>query len=163
MKTESSVHKLKRNLKLQGTASGAGATEAFISAFEKRHAVIMPEDLRTYFSDLNGTAGDYAYGLIRFWGLEEVRSIREEIAAKSECEAVIQSKYSDAVENSDSYFVFADFMHEAQLYAIYLSSRDVLNQVILLDGESPTVVADSFSDFLERYIAAPEDLRLNID
>ncbi|MBC8355322.1 MAG: SMI1/KNR4 family protein [Planctomycetes bacterium] len=155
--------KLKDFIISDGTDCGVEVPEARISEFERQHGVTIPMDLRSYFTDLNGTAGDYAYGIIRFWSLDEVQSVTKEISEKKTSSSLIQSAYADPIDGGDNFFVFADCMHEAQLYAIKLSLTETNNPVILLDGGEPIVVAESFSDFVERYLTTPEDLRLEVD
>jgi hypothetical protein len=156
--------RLKDFIESHGSDCSSGASEARILEFEQKYSVVIPEDLRSYFAELNGTAGDYAYGIVRFWSIDEVRTVKQEIAAATPPDmAVIQAMYSEPIDDGENFFVFADCLHESQLYAIHLSTSDMPNDIILLDGEKPTVVAESFSDFVERYLTAPEDLRLVID
>ena len=163
--TDATIAKrLRHFIESHGSECGTGVTETRIRKFECEADVEIPEDLRKYFTELNGTAGDYTYGVVRFWSIDEIRTVSEEIsAATSPGMAVIQAMYSDPVDDGERFFVFADCLYESQLYAIYLSTSDKPNRVILLNGEKPIVVAESFSEFVERYLTTPEDLRLVID
>jgi hypothetical protein len=155
--------RLKDYITFHGSDCGAGVSEERVSAFEHRNRILVPPDLRTYFITMNGTAGDYAYGIIRFWSLDELQSISQEISAKRTHKALIQSRYREPIEEGDTFFVFADCLHEAQLFAIYLSPQVKANPVIILDGDQPRKVADSFSHFVELYLASPERLQLIVD
>jgi len=126
----------------------------------------MPVDVRDYFVAMNGcSAGGYGYGMIRFWNLDEVKSVAEEIPGNAPpTAAVIQSAYREPLAGGEHYFVFADFLHDLQLYAIHLSSsQNGLNPVIVLDGSAPIKIADSFSHFVDLYITSPKSLRLLVD
>jgi|TARA_B110000116_G_C16445452_1_gene406826 hypothetical protein len=153
--------RLKDFMKSDGSECGASASDARVLEFERKFGVVIPEDLRSYFIEVNGTAGNYAYGILRFWSIDEFRTVTQETSAtRSPNHSVIQSAYSEPIDDGESFFVFADCMWDVQLYAIHLSTSDTPNNIILLDGGKPTVVAKSFSDFVERYLTSPDDLRL---
>src|SRR5688572_5234003 len=98
--TEATIAKrLKLFIESQGSECGTGVTEARISQFESETGVEIPDDLRAYFTELNGTAGDYTYGIIRFWSIDEVRTVSEEISAANPNMAVIQTMYSEPVDD----------------------------------------------------------------
>ena len=165
MQPESAGQRLKEYLVSQGVPCDAGVSERRIAQFESRTGVRVPPEVRDYFTTMDGSAGAYADGLIRFWGLDEVKSVAEEIPGDAPSSAaVIQAFYRVPIEGADHYFVFADAMHEAQLYAIHLSSTTGEdNEIVLLDGSAPIPVANSLSQFIERYIDSPEQLRLVVD
>jgi hypothetical protein len=163
MTTVTSGRTLREFVESRGSKCGVGATDERIYEFERENNVQIPGDLRTYFIELNGTAGDYAYGIIRFWSIDECRTLEHEISAAIPGMAVIQATYGEPIEGYDQFFVFADYLHESQLYAIRLSSATQPNPIVMLDGGEPVVVADSFSDFVKRYLTAPEELRLEAD
>lgn len=163
MTTTSTVQRLKDFLLSTGTKCGHGTTESRLIEFERMCRVKIPHDLRSYFRELNGTAGDYAFGIVRFWSIDECKSVESELASKRQHRALIHSAYQQPVQHGEDYFIIADCMHEVQLYAIDLSSAGALNQVIVLDGGPPRDVATSFSDYVERYLARPESLGLVTD
>ncbi|MBC8353253.1 MAG: SMI1/KNR4 family protein [Planctomycetes bacterium] len=141
-----------------------GLAEEVITKFEQHHKVHIPTDLREYFRAMNGSADAYAYGIIRFWGLNEVESVVDVVSRADPSSAVIQTAYRDGFEDAEHYYVVADFLHELQLYAIkLLPSQRGPNEVIILDGSPPTRVADSFSEFVDFYVDSPERLHLAID
>jgi hypothetical protein len=113
---------------------------------------------------MDGSAGNYAFGIIRYWKLDELKTIATERRITPHDAAVIVTAYDESVRGANEYFLFADCLHEAQLYALRLSKElSQPNQVILLDGSDPVRVADSFSQFVDRYITSPEQLRLVTD
>lgn len=163
MTSDSIGQRLRQFIELNGTACEKGVSHDRVTDFERQHNIRMPDDMQSYFVEANGTGGDYAFGLLRLWGLDEIQTVSELMSAASKNMAVIQATYEEPVENGDFLFVFADFLHESQLYAIHLSSRDEPNRVMLLDGSEPTIVADSFLQFVELYLSTPERLRLEVD
>lgn len=155
--------RLKEYLLSHGSACGISASDAEISQFESQNMTTIPDDLRSYFRSVNGTAGDYAYGIVRFWSLDEVQTVAHELAAKQKSTALIHSRYAAPVPGAEALFVFADYMHESQLYAIKLSQSERVNPVFLFDGGDPVEIAKSFTDFVDQYLSNPEDLRLMVD
>jgi hypothetical protein len=112
------------------------ATEDEMQAFEQRHSVRLPVDLREYFQRLNGI--DSAPGFFRFFPLSRL------IALKAP---------SFATFETDRYFIFADYMMGTWYYAIYLGEDQFLqNRVILPDLPGPPILAPNFSDFIELYL-----------
>jgi len=161
--TDTCVQTLRDFLKSERTKCGRGVASERLTAFERQNDVRLPDDLNAYFSELNGTDGDYAYGIIRFWALDEVASLEQEIQSISSRASVIQATYGSPTAEMKDYFVFADHMHEAQLYAIRLGPASKNNMVVMLDGGEPVEVASSFSDFINQYMTNPEALKLTVD
>lgn len=154
---------LRERFTSQETACGDGTSEESIREFEVANGVVVPDDLRSYLIEIDGTSGDYAYGIIRFWCLAEICSISEELQSKRHAKGLIHSCYDRPFEEERNYFVFADHMHEAQLYAIQLTLTNNHNSIVMLDGSAPVKVADSFTEFVMRYLSAPESLKLTVD
>lgn len=163
MQPEKTGKRLKDSILSHGVQVAVGVSEEQIAYFERQHDIKMPPDLRGYLVEMNGSA-DYAFGLIRFWSLDEMKSVAQAVSDTPPSAAVIQAAYRQGIDDAAHYFVFADFLHESQLYAIHLSSSlDHPNQIKLLDGTAPVKVADSFAEFADLYIASPESLRLCVD
>lgn len=164
MHPDTIVDQLKSFLMTHGVMCGAGVTEDRIDDFETRYGIRFPLDIRDYFARLNGTAGDYGYGIMRFWSIDEVRTLAEEIYFASAGAAVIQGAITVPIEDASREFVFADCLHESQLYTIHLSPlRNDQNYISLFDGSTAVRVAHSFSEFIELYLNSPGSLRLVVD
>ena len=150
------VRELIAFLRSTGTQHGIGASPAEVDCFCNEHRVVLPTELRAYFESCNGTNGDYAYGMICFWSLEQLRTVESElIGPKRDCPAMVQSAYKSVPSGSGEFYVFADLMHESQLYAIRLGQPGIANIIIVLDGDTPREVAGSFGRFLALYMHAP--------
>lgn len=156
--------KLKEFLWSHGDFANVGAPEDQVAQFERQRGVRLPEDFRQYLITMNGTGHSYGYGILRFWELNEIRSLAEEVQGDLEPTlAVIQASYSSSIENGRDYYVFADFLDESQLYAIRVSPGGGSNEVVLLDGSQPLEVAQSFAQFVDLLISSPGKLRIALD
>jgi hypothetical protein len=142
--TASFVSNLKRHWEELGLAHAAGVSAAEITAFEQRYAVTLSQDLRDYFSELNGLdighEGASDPDLISFWRLDQVE----------------QGKG----ENRDIYY-FADWSIDACLYGVQLSA-DMTSAPVFLDcggyhkRNDLLKVASNFSEFIEGYLRKDE-------
>ena len=140
---------LKRHWSSHDLKINAGASEAELRAFEDKYGVVLPEDLREYLSCVNGMAHDVVDdGLIRFWTLEEVIPVSEGAPQYSD---------RDYVQDPETLFLFADYSIWAHAYAIRLG-KAVLNsnEVVVIGYQSPKLIAESFSGFVEIYLTAKD-------
>lgn len=137
------AEKLKRFWLRQNIKLNAGASEAQLATFERKHNVRLPPDLRDYFATVNGFDGSEHWmtdeNVIEFLSLDEVKPVSE--------------YWSSDVVGADSYFVFADYSISAHVYAIRLlnDSADKNTVVVVYDGK-PIEVANSFTGFVEGYL-----------
>jgi hypothetical protein len=122
-----------------GLVPPPGVNEADLDAFESRHGVKLPADMRSYFRILNGTGSTYADGddfLLCFWALEKL-------------EPVIQRTGDGA-----RWFVFADHSISVIDYAIRLTADGTgSNPIVAVQHKQQ--VAGSFTEFVELYLADP--------
>jgi len=96
------------------------ASEREISHFETKYGVILTEDMRAYFAQVDGFQPYTSEGelLFSFWQLSRVRPIPEEYPDP----ATRASDRHWPVPDSDSYFCFADYLIESEVFAIRLSA-----------------------------------------
>ena len=125
---------IRNNIKLR-----RGASETELREFEQKYNVFLPDDLKDYFSSLNGFADSvWDENVITFLPLNEVVPISQEWSSKSE---------------ADSYFVFADYSISCHVYAIHLTNDTSLNNpVFIVYDENPIQIANSFTAFAEGYL-----------
>lgn len=130
-------------LRAQGLVPHGGASEDEIVAFEQRYNVRLPADVRAYFARVNGVVGgrDGAWDdeMIALWELKDVRPLSEEVESCRTPEA-------------DRYLVFADWSIWAHAYAIHLDTTGTETPVYIVFNPQVERVADSFNDFLQRYV-----------
>jgi cell wall assembly regulator SMI1 len=139
-----------------GLRFGPPAQEETIAAFECRHSVRLPPDIREYFSTVDGMDSvheENRFGLdkdhFRFWPLREVERVTEYYSR------------TRSLKDASSFFVFADHLIDAPSFAIRLTPEPSGGNpviMILSDRGRPKAmkVADSFSEFVGKYLGDEE-------
>lgn len=133
-----------------GLAIQPGVDPAAIRAFEAKYEVHLPADLRSYFLVVNGTGPDMDPDLYRFWPLEEVKPVEEEL------NEVYPDRYSYL-----GCFVFADHCISCWDYAARLECHgETAGPVFRATGTNPPreQMAASFVEFIEMYLASPNNI-----
>jgi hypothetical protein len=144
--------KIKRYWLSMGLSVPSGATERKLKAFEYQYRVLLPPDLRNYFSTVNGMSLYWPDSQDKegfsFWPLEKVKNVQEEAENHSVKEVF---EFPDAI----SYFIFADYLDWSWSYAIRLSNSVSESTPVFLIGKEivPIQVANSYSEFVELYFA----------
>jgi cell wall assembly regulator SMI1 len=136
------------------------ATDADVAAFETRYGVVLPSDIRAYFTTLNGTAnGKYGIQdeyLLGFWHFDEVRSFAE-----------LSEGSGAATSEQERTFAIADYSIWVHGFGIQLSADPGAPTPVVVDFGSPYQgvagapyqrVASSFSDFLDAYLRGDQDV-----
>jgi cell wall assembly regulator SMI1 len=125
----------------QGIKLKSGASEIELLAFENKYNVHLPEDLKDYFSTVNGFDDSDVDGeFITFLTLDEIESL--------------SINWSQAPE-AKSYFIFADYCISCHVYAIKLTKDTKFDNPVFIDfndNKNPTQIADSFSEFAQSYL-----------
>jgi len=132
----------------QGITPPPGVAEDRLREFETRFGVSLPLDLRGYFLEIDGMGSRDESNdddWFSFWRLAEVK----------QCSDMYTDRF---IEDQSAYFVFADHSICLPAYAIRLTpSGTDSRQVIAIESDqreySTSVVALSFSEFVERYLA----------
>jgi hypothetical protein len=134
-----------------GIACPPGLSPSEICAFESRHNVRLPDDLRLYFLSVDGMGekGTYDEDFFSFWQLSDVISIAEMLPDRC-------VRFGDA----HRYFIFADHSINLPGYAIRLSSDPAdVNPVasVFFDFGALEVedFFESFTDFVSQYLDDP--------
>ena len=129
----------------QGLQLVAGCAAAAITAFERRHHVVLPSAVRAYYQTVNGmkqTSKDACDSNgFSFWPLDQVTPIDE----------FLETYRWPTCEGCAGFFVFADYLQLSWAYAIRLA-RTPGNPVVLIGKERPELVAASFDDFVTAYL-----------
>lgn len=140
-----------------GVARNVGASVKTITAFELRHHISLPVDVRRFYSRFNGTLEtDTAF--IAFWPLEEIDTVPEKLADYAGIPDY--SKITDSLPDADDYFVFADHSIWVNVYAIRLKGKHSAKAPVLwiADGCTFATMSESFSDFWLRYMDDPDSV-----
>ncbi len=122
----------------------AGATSEELSEFERLHGLLLPDDLRGYLAIVNGMreldADDH---ITSFWGLGRMKPVGDVYLLLSPHRC------------SRGDFVICDILIDSFWYAIRLDpiGRDVGSVVMWGVRNHPVIVARSFREFVEIYLA----------
>jgi SMI1 / KNR4 family (SUKH-1) len=123
-------------------------TETEINAFESRFAVTVPDDLKHFLILANGTSSlvldndGYA-----FWSLNEFKPVS----------SMEHQESINWPEDTKKYFCFMDWLLNSDVFAISLyPNQSGTNPIIRVFDKSQTVLAQSFTDFVEKYLANPD-------
>jgi hypothetical protein len=123
------------------------ASQESLAAFEAKFSVRLPAIVRDVYRMADGfaPAGEVDAELFRFWPLSEVEPV-------STYEG---GEYS--FEGAEAWFLFVDHMQWSWAYVCNLTDEQGPVALIGVVGD-PVVVADTFAEFLELYIADDERL-----
>ena len=138
------------HMKRQDIARGPTVTAREIAAFESRHDVRLPEDVRAYFIHLNGCEfghdGPWDDQLLSFWHLSQLRPLSVEFPQHS-------------IRDGERFFAFADYSIDVHCYAIRLSADNSdSTPVAVLYDEFLVTVAPSLTAFFERYLVGDQEV-----
>lgn len=115
--------------------------EEGIRALEKRYAIRLPDDFRHYLHATMPQGNEWDDEGTRWFPLADIKSLREECADRDSVSAL----------DSDKLLVFADFLIWCYAWAVDCSDTADRGRVALITGKDH-YVADSFDDFLDRYL-----------
>ncbi|MDT8759664.1 SMI1/KNR4 family protein [Sphingomonas psychrotolerans] len=112
-----------------------------IDALEERHAIRLPDDFRRYLLATMPQGNEWDDEGTRWFPLADIRSLREECAEWDTVSAL----------DSDKLLVFADYLIWCYAWAVDCSDTANRGRVALITGRDH-YVADSFDEFLDRYL-----------
>lgn len=128
-----------------------GVDASAIHAFETKHGIVMPNDLRNYWLAVDGMEVDLDPGLNRFWPLDLVKPVSEELT----------EIHPDRWAYPDC-FVIADHCLWCLGWAVRLgrTSTERSGPMYLVSGGDPPgwQVAPSFTAFVEMYLVDQESV-----
>lgn len=127
----------------QGISLPVGCHPDSIREFERRNRVVLSDEMRAYFLESNGMGGSEDDNGFSFWPISRVIPVEEEVERHT---PVLRHFPGDS-----DFFVFADYLNWSWAYAIRL--RPSPGRVVIVGKESPEVVAESFEQFVDLYIA----------
>ncbi|MCH7989053.1 MAG: SMI1/KNR4 family protein [Planctomycetes bacterium] len=136
---------------VHGIKCPPGASLDDIAAFESRHNVRLPHDLRSYFLAVNGTGERHTLDddLFCFWPLSDVISIAEDLPDRC-----------SGLAHASRYFIIADHSICLPSYAIRLSADPAAANPVASVFVDPNTLAvedmfESFTDFVQHYLDDP--------
>ena len=142
---------LKRHWASHNVDINAGVSKAELDSFERKHSVVLPEDLRDYFFCVNGMPPDAVDdGMMRFWMLDEFQPLPQSAPVFSD---------PSYIQSPESLFLFADYSIWAHAYGIRLGRVPLQsNEVVIIGYKSPVTIYQCFSDFVDQYLTDKDRL-----
>lgn len=146
METKEAGDRLAQRWKEARLTIRLGVPAERLDQFKQRFNAHLGPDIREYFEAVNGMAlGEMDPDChIRFWPLEEVKPIQEEVDAPW-------------VAQYTGYYLFADYLLWSHAYAIDLNPAGQ-GAIVMVGGKTPHPVAPSFADFVCMYLDRIEQL-----
>jgi len=121
-----------------------------VEQLERRYGLTLPDDFRAY---LVGAAPAEEYwddGDAIWWPVHRIRNIPDEYQHPI--------RHPVIARDARTYLFFADFMIWCWAWAICCGDGGDRGKVAVINGNSDRFVADSFSQFVERYVKDPESV-----
>ncbi len=134
---------LQRLIHWWGDDATSGVSPSELEAFEARYAIRLPDDFRAYMMAVMPKGNDLDSEGTCWWALDRLKSVREECA---------QWEGGTGVDGDEKAIVFADYLIWCFAWAIDCSDGENRGKIILLTGAKNPCVAESFNQFLDRYI-----------
>lgn len=138
---------LERLLCWWGQPPTSNPPTAHIRELEARYALRLPDDFRSYLKATMPKGNEWDEEGTRWFPLADIRTLREECPNWS----------APWVLDADQLLVFADYLVWCYAWAIDCSETENRGKIALI-GEKEHYVADSFDEFLDRYIRDDMDL-----
>jgi hypothetical protein len=149
--------RLSERWRKDGMTVAAGISEEALRRFEKKYGVRLSSvpDFREYLLNVDGMVQmggqDCDEKGFAFWPLTRIKNVPEECA---------ESKVATPrVDDIRKYFAFADYMQWSWAYAICVAPSQ-LGKILQFGIRSPHIVADSFGEFVDAYLADSVQLYL---
>jgi hypothetical protein len=150
---------IRKRWQAAGIAPRPGATASDIDAFERRHGVCLPVEVREFYAHLDGVPpGAWDEALLRFWPLAEVGPVP---VLLSGCRGIPDyGGIERSLPEAASYSVFADPSIWVHVYAVRLSADPSAPRPVvwIAGGDTWEVLAPSFGEFLRRYAEGPQQV-----
>lgn len=129
---------------------GAGCPAGALDAFEARTGRVLPADLRAFLGAANGVEWDDGFC---FWPVDAY--------APFDPVAELHARDCPRPADAGSYFAFCDYLHWSWGYAIRLGrpgNAESGNEVVPIGMNQMFVIARSFSEFVDLYLAGSDRL-----
>jgi len=122
--------------------------EATARRLEETYGCALPDDFRAYIIRTAPTDDLWDAGDATWWPAVRIKSIPDEY----------EGPVGDPViaAQASTYLVFADYMIWCWAWAICCADGDNRGKVAIIGGSPDRIVADSFSEFVDHYVNAPQ-------
>lgn len=141
-----------------GTNARPGASQETIESFQTKYGISLPKDLYDFYRIVDGMEeGETDDRLFRILPLEAVKPVTEELIQFGGIPDY--RKIKDTLPFPNHYFVFGEYMIKLHVYAIGLfSDPSATTPIIWICGSNWRIIAATFSEFVEKYLANPNEL-----
>lgn len=129
-------------------AQAPGGGDDQVARLEERYGIRLPEDFRLYLSTGAPASDAFDDALTLWWAPGRVCSIPDDYKSPVNDPAI--------AAEAGAYLLFADYMIWCWAWAVCCSEGPNRGRVALIAGSPDGFVADSFAEFVERYLRDPE-------
>jgi hypothetical protein len=128
------------NKNVQTRPAGAAA----IAALEQKYGVRLPNDFGEYLLESCPLDANWDQEATYWWPVDRIRNIPDEYE--------YDIKNALVARDASKYLFFADYMIWCWAWAIACGDGEHRGRVAVINGVSDRFVADSFGQFVDRYI-----------
>jgi hypothetical protein len=126
-----------------------------IKAFQNNYNVEIPQDLRDYYLEVNGSGNKILNNLYEFYTINRTKKIHEELINWRGIPDYSKLNF-DGIENI---FVFGQYEFNLYAFGIELHRNPCsINKVFILCGEDFKIIANSFTEFIDLYLNRLEEI-----
>lgn len=131
-----------------------------IDKFELENRLLLPEDIKAFFTHLRGGKDMYDDDLFLFYSFDNFKSIDDSL--KNWRGIPDYGNIVNTLAQYKEYYVFANYSIMLFSYAIRLYEyKQNEHEIIVICGDEYLQIANSFSGFLELYLNDSVDLYFN--
>lgn len=151
------ITRVKKQWSAEGVRTAPKASARDVREFRSRYKVVVPDDLRYYWSTLNGmvqsSLDDYFIEFIPIHGVQPAIELLSD--------SVTYQPALDVLSDTAHWFIIADYLCGSHYYSIHLAphaSDSGACEVAMIWGSGYKILCNSWAEFLTIYLDDPERL-----
>jgi len=132
------------------------ANDEEICAFESAYNARLPQDLKEYFKQVNGTNDQSDSEFIQFYSLDKIKKVSETYDGwhgVPDYKLIVKT-----LDEHEKYYAFANYNIHVFCYAIKLTASESENEVLVIGGGEYKKIANSFTGFIDLYLNDSDEL-----
>ncbi|MCF2217924.1 SMI1/KNR4 family protein [Chryseobacterium sp. PS-8] len=155
MDSNEQISLLKKHFINEGIYEFTPVNELKIIEFENNNDVLIPSDLKQYFTLINGSGDVPLDNLYEFYNIKRFNKIFDEFKDWEGIPDYSQLDY----KKFDNVFVFGNYEFNFYSFGIELfKSHKFTNRVFIFCGGEYRIIADSFYSFIDVYLNHPDEI-----